>query len=75
MRKLKQIALNEKTLFAVAEDGTFWRAEIWTEGQPQWKKVEGPPEGDERPPLTKEQVAEKLRKKSRAMIIGRGKKT
>jgi hypothetical protein len=48
---------------------------IWTEGQPQWKKVEGPPEGDERPPLTKEQVAEKLRKKSRAMIIGRGKKT
>jgi hypothetical protein len=28
MRRLKQIALNEKTLFAVAEDGTFWRANM-----------------------------------------------
>lgn len=73
MRSLKQIAINEKSVFAVAHDGTFWRAEMWTEGAPKWKRIEGPPEGDH-DPLTMEEIGDKMRKKGRAMIIGRGKK-
>jgi len=74
MRRLKQIAVNETSLFAVAEDGTFWRAELWTEGDPQWRRVKCPPEGDDHPELTIEEIGERLKKKSRGMIIGRGKK-
>lgn len=74
MRKVKELTIHARYVFAVCEDGTIWRAESWNEGDPVWMKVLAPPEGDGRPEPTIEEVGEKLAKKGRAMIIGRGKK-
>lgn len=76
MRKLKQIAVVKSTIFAIAEDGTFWRTEsdsMLTETLDlKWLKLDTPPEGDWKPKPTLEEIGEKLQKKGRQMILGRG---
>ena len=75
MRKITQLHISEKHVFAVCEDGTLWRAKIWDEGKPVWLKIDTPPEGDGRDPPTIEEQAETLAEGGgRQLIIGRGKK-
>lgn len=75
MRSVRQIVITSTQVYAVCGDGTLWRSPLWEEGEPRWQQMEGPPEGDGmRKELTNEEVAEHLRKESRGMIIGKGKK-
>jgi hypothetical protein len=85
MRKIKQISVSGKTVYALCEDGTLWAGDKTCE-QPdpvfdphgrwlvdRWHYIEGPPEG--RPPqkpLTLEEQAEALRQVGNKTFVGRG---
>ncbi len=77
MRRIKQIAVDEKVVYALCEDGTMWtcvrafKASGWVHSD--WQHNDGPPEG--RPDYketTLEDIAEKLRVDGGQTFVGRG---
>jgi hypothetical protein len=75
MRKVKEIiTLRSGEIMAVCEDGTLWWAQWSGEGDPVWKSIEAPPEGErKKQPETPEETVERLRESGgRGLIIGRG---
>lgn len=73
MRKVVAITASGDKLFAACEDGTLWARSLREEATGSWVWLEGPPDGPVgQRELTNEELAERLRKRGRKMLLGRG---